>query len=128
MAVGAQNPATISIIEQHEIANDFVLIWSNARAEDTQRSITLALRQVSQYLVVGAIFLNDVNDVLDGAGFADAFGHRTRRLARANRREGFGEAVAAIVLINQSRQSRQVAFFRKRYERNRAKVRMRIEP
>jgi hypothetical protein len=46
-------------------------------------------------LVVGAVLLDDVDDVLDEAGFADALGDGPGGLVLPGALEAFGDALAA---------------------------------
>ena len=80
MAVGAQNAAAIGVVQQRKIADELVFIRRDAFAKDAQIGVAVAVRHVAEHLVVGAVFLDDVNDMLKDAGFADAFRHGPRGL------------------------------------------------
>ena len=65
MAVGAQNAAAIGIIQKDEIVHELMLVGSDALAELAQISVAVAFPDIAEDLVVGAVFLDDVNDVMD---------------------------------------------------------------
>src|ERR1035438_1569243 len=55
----------VEIIEQDEFARQFVEVGGGVFPEEDQRRVAVALSHVAQHLVVGAVFLNDVDDVFD---------------------------------------------------------------
>ena len=66
MAVGAHIAVHIEIIEQHELARDLVFVGRDLFPEQHEGGIAVAFLHIPEHLVVGAVFLNDVDDVLDG--------------------------------------------------------------
>src|SRR5437867_3827038 len=88
MAVGALDARAIGVVEQNKFATDFVLVGRHALAKNAQRRITVALWHVAQHLVVGAVFLDDVEDMLEDAWFPDPLRNWPRRLAGAWRQRG----------------------------------------
>ena len=74
VAVGADFAFDIEVIEQDEVAGEFVMIRRDAFGEETEFGIAVALRQVAEDLVVGAVFLDDIEAVFDRAGGTDAGG------------------------------------------------------
>ena len=78
VAVGAQDAAAIGVVQQRKIADELVLVGRDAFAENAQIRVAVAGRHVAENLVVSSVFLDDINDVLEDAGFADAFGHGLR--------------------------------------------------
>ena len=68
-----------------------MLVRRHALAENAQAGIAVAGLHVAKHLVVTAVFLDDVNDVLEHAGFADAFWHRHRRVVGTRRQLGLRE-------------------------------------
>ena len=75
MAVGADIGADIEVVEQHEVIGDLVMIGRDVLAEEHQRRVAIALLDIAENLVVGAVFLHDVDDVLDGRGIGGTRGH-----------------------------------------------------
>ena len=65
MAVRAENAGAIGVIEQHELAHHLVLVRRDALAEDAERGVAVAFLDVTEDLVVGAVFLDDVEDVFE---------------------------------------------------------------
>ena len=83
MAVGAHLALDIKIVEQHEFARELVVVGRDFFTEQTQARIAVALRQIAQDLVVGAVLLDDVDAILDRAGFTHSSGNRVVRRALA---------------------------------------------
>ena len=75
VAVGAEDAGAVGVVEQDELADELVLIGSDLVAEDAEVWIAVAFLDVAEDLIVGAILLDDVDDVLDEARFADALGN-----------------------------------------------------
>ena len=70
MAVGADFGIRVEIVQQHELAGEPVQVGRDALREQAQLRIAVALRQVAQDLVVGAVLLDDVEAVFDWAWLA----------------------------------------------------------
>src|SRR5262249_21658050 len=64
----------IDVVEQHEFASELVMIGGDGFGEEAEVWITIALLHVAEDLIVGAILLDDVEAVLDGAGLAELRG------------------------------------------------------
>ena len=95
VAIGAEDASAVGVIEQHEIAHELVLIGRDALAEDAERRIAVAGRDVAEDLVVGAVFFDHVDDVLDATRLANALGDGARELAGAGGEAGGHDGVAA---------------------------------
>ena len=74
VAVGALDAATIGVVQEGELADQSVLIRRDAFPENAKAGVAIAGGHVTQYLVVGAVLLDNVNDVLENTRFADALG------------------------------------------------------
>jgi len=127
VAVGAQDAAAIRVVEQHELADELVMIRCDPFTEDAEGGVAVALRQITESLVVGPVPLNDIHDVPDGVGLADALRHRPWRLAWSRLGQRWGNPVASVVLVNRGGELRQIPCLGQRHQRNRAEVMMRIE-
>ena len=114
MAVGAEDAGAVGVVEQHELAGQLVLVGRDALAEDAEGRVAVALFHVAQHLVVGAVLLDDVDDVLEDARFAHALGHGARRLAGARRQGGLLEQRIAHVGQRRAGVGRQLAARRAR--------------
>jgi hypothetical protein len=66
MAVSGNFPAIVEIVEHAELQREFVLVGRDVCAIHGERWIAVAHRQVAENLIVGAIFLEDVDHVADG--------------------------------------------------------------
>src|SRR5260370_37573683 len=88
MAVRAEYSRAVCIIEQHEIPNHFVLVWRESLTKDAQRSIAIALFQIAKHLIVGAVLLDNINNMFEHARLADTLRHRPGRLTRPRRPSG----------------------------------------
>ena len=66
MAIGADIGVDIEVIEEDELIGKFVMIGRDLLAEDGKRGIAIAFADVAQDLIVGPVFLDDVDDVFDG--------------------------------------------------------------
>ena len=87
-----------------------------AFAKDTERRIPIALGKVAQYLIVGTVFLDDVNDMLEHARLPDAFGHGARRLVRSRWQPRFPQQSIAHVTQRNLGHPRQLPFTRHGYQ------------
>ena len=83
VAVHADFAIAIQIVEQDVFAGELVVVGGHRLAVNGELRIAVAgglaagIPEVAQHLVVGAVFLDDVEDILDGAGVADFGGdHR----------------------------------------------------
>ena len=81
MPVRAEDAGAIRVIQQHEVAHHLVLIRGDVFAEDAERRIAVALFQRAEDLIVGAVLLDDIDDVLEHARLAAALRHRACGLA-----------------------------------------------
>ncbi len=79
MAVHADLAIAVQIIEQHELPGQPVVIRGDFLAENGEPRVAVALTEIAQHLVVGAIFLDDVEHVLDGRPNADVAGNNSGR-------------------------------------------------
>src|SRR5262249_10345224 len=66
MAVHADFSIAKQVVQQDELAGDLMVVGSYLFTEDGEPRIAVALAEVAQHLVVGAILLDDVEDMLDG--------------------------------------------------------------
>src|ERR1700691_2650358 len=66
MTVAGNLSTVVEIVEHAELQCQFVLVRSDVGAVHGERGGAVAGFHVSQNLVVGAIFFDDVNNVLDG--------------------------------------------------------------
>ena len=65
MAVGRDVPVAVQVVQQHELLGQLVMVGRHVAAEHHQRRVAVAPGQVAEDLVVGAVLLDDVEDVLD---------------------------------------------------------------
>ena len=86
VAVVADLGVDVEVVEQHELARQRVRVRRHLLAEDGQRRIAVALLEVAEDLIVGAVLADHVEHVLDRRGIADAARDRRRR-RRAGRRQ-----------------------------------------
>jgi hypothetical protein len=75
VTVGAEDAAAISVVKEDEFADELVLVRRHLFAEDAQGRVAVSRSDVAEDLVVGPVFLDDVNDMLEDARLADALGH-----------------------------------------------------
>src|SRR5262249_44432809 len=86
-------PGGVVVVEHYELLRQRVKVRRDRPAEERQRGIAVALRQVAEHLIVGAVLLDDVDDVFDRRLLILARRHRehadrldaSRRLAAADR-------------------------------------------
>ena len=83
VAVGAEDAGAVGVIEEDEIADQAVLVGGDVLAEDAEARVAVAAAEGAEDLVGGAVLRDDVDGVLDEAGFADAPGDGARGLAGA---------------------------------------------
>ncbi len=90
MAVTGNVATSIEIIEDAELTSELVLIGRDVLTVHRQGRIAIACAEITEDLVVGAIFFDDVDDVPDlvlTGGEADAVGIAARGV-------GFGDLLA----------------------------------
>src|SRR5262249_39117167 len=87
MPVDAYFAVAIEIVQDHKLLRQAVLVGSNLAPKDGQAGIPVAFGQIAEYLIVGAVLFDDVDDVLNGRPGADLAGHDGRRI----RRPSFGQ-------------------------------------
>src|SRR5262249_4237142 len=96
MTVGADFRFGEKVVEKDKFASEFVVVWRGAFGKKAQFWIAVALGQVAENLVVGAIFFNDVEDVFDRAWLARCERNRITLGARRRDLRGCGEWRASI--------------------------------
>src|SRR5579872_1954003 len=77
VAVAGDFAAVVEVVENAKLQREFVLVGRDVFAVHGQRRIAIADLQVAENLIVGAVFLDDIDDVLDGilaAGESDGAG------------------------------------------------------
>ena len=72
---------TVVVVEQRELLGQRVVIRRDVASELHERRIAVALRHVAEHLIVGAVLLDDVEDVLDRRPLAEM--HRDRIVRRS---------------------------------------------
>ncbi len=87
VAVGADFGICVKIIQQHKVTGQPVLVRRDALRENAEARIAVAQWQVAKDLIVGAIFLHDVDTILDRTAATRRGGNRvswirSRRHAR----------------------------------------------
>ena len=97
VAVVADLGVDVEVVEQHELARDRVGVRRDVLAEEREVRVAVALRQVAEHLVVGAVLADHVEDVLDRRRLADPA--RDRRALGAP-----GRRVAAPVVVGADRE------------------------
>jgi len=65
MAIEADRAASVEIVEQHVLLGQGVVIRSDLTAVEDQLGVPIAFGDIAEDLVVGAVFLDDEEDVLD---------------------------------------------------------------
>ena len=75
VTVGANIAVDVKIIEQDEFAGEFEVIGSLFFAEQDEGGIPVSFAEATEDLIVGAIFFDDVDDVLDGRGLPGSRGY-----------------------------------------------------
>ena len=102
------------------------MVGGDVLAEDAERRVAVALGQIAEHLVVGAVLLDDIDDVLEDARLADALGHGPGRLVRARGQFGFLQQTVAEVVQRRLGQARQFPLVRHRHQRQGAEILMRV--
>ncbi len=65
VAIGAHFAIGIKVVEQHKLCGQLVLIGGIFFAKKQQRSIAIATRNITKYLIVSSVFFDDVKHVFD---------------------------------------------------------------
>ena len=76
VSVGADLAVDVEVVEQHELAGQGVVVGRDGLGEEAKVRVAVAFGHVAEDLVVGAVFLDDVDDILDRRGIADLGGDR----------------------------------------------------
>ena len=70
--VGADFALDVEIIEQDELAGQFMVVRRDALGKKTERRIAIALRKIPENLIVGPVLFDDVEAILDRRRTAEA--------------------------------------------------------
>ena len=81
VAVGADFAVNIEIVQEHELPGQGVMIGRDPLGKNAKRRIAVALADIAEDLVVGPVFLDDIDAMLDRAGLADFGRYRIVGLA-----------------------------------------------
>ncbi len=74
MPLGRYFAVAIEVVQQDELPGQAMGVGRDFFREDAQVRIAVAFLHVAEDLVVGAVFANDVDAILDRAGIADLGG------------------------------------------------------
>ena len=99
MAVAGDLAAVVEIVEHSELQSEFVLVGSDVGAVHGERGIAVADFQIAEDLVVGAVFLDDVDHVLDrilAAGEIDCAGIAVKQVVSFDRLCEFGQLLSRV--------------------------------
>lgn len=64
-AVAGDFAAVVEVVQQDKSLGQCVQVGRHVPPEDAAGGVTVALRQIAEHLIVGAVFLHDVDDMLD---------------------------------------------------------------
>src|SRR5262245_54025131 len=65
MSISADDAASIKVVQRDEVAREPVMIRSDIPTELCQGRVAVALTQVAQHLIVGSVFFDDVEHMID---------------------------------------------------------------
>ncbi len=68
--VGADVGIDVEVVQQHELARQPVVVRRHFFSEQREGRIAVADAEITEHLVIGAVLLDDVDDVADGAVLA----------------------------------------------------------
>ena len=68
VAIHADLAICIEVVKQHILLGEGAVVRRDVIPEDTQIRIAITLWKVSKDLIVGSVFLDDVDHILDRAG------------------------------------------------------------
>ena len=97
MAICAEDAGAVGVVQEDKVFNKAMLIGGKFFAEDTERWIAIAGRNIAEHLIVSPIFFNDIDYVLDLARLADALGDHALGLMRTGRLEGEINLIPVII-------------------------------
>ena len=63
VAVGRHLAVAVEVVQQHELAGQLVVVGRDLLGEEAQVRVAIALLHVAEDLVVGAVLLDDVDDM-----------------------------------------------------------------
>ena len=78
MPVRTEYSTAVKVIQQHEFFDELVMIRRHLATEDAQAWIAFAFLDIAKHLVVGAIFFDDVQHMLEHRRLAVPLRHRPR--------------------------------------------------
>lgn len=73
VAIGTVAAGGVKVIEENELAGEGMVVGCDSFAEHGEGGITVAFFEIAEDLIVGSVFLDDVDDVFDEAGVTGAF-------------------------------------------------------
>ncbi len=65
MAIGGDHAVAIKVVQKNELLGQRVQVGGRLASEDAKLRVAVALADVAENLIVGAVFLDDVDDVLE---------------------------------------------------------------
>ena len=75
VAVGRHHAVAVVVVQQDKLLGQGVVVGRDPPTVVAELRVAVALGKVAEDLVVGAIFLDDIDDVLDGGGLAGMLRH-----------------------------------------------------
>ena len=76
MPIGAHLAINVEIIQQHKLIDERMVVRCYIFAKDTKAAIAVPFGNVPEQLIVGSVFFNNVNTMLDRTGFSYLRGNR----------------------------------------------------
>ena len=68
VAVGADFALDVEVVEEDELPGEGMMVRRDALGEQAERRVAVPLRHVAEDLIVGPVFLDDIDHVGDGTG------------------------------------------------------------
>jgi len=65
VAIRAQNTIAVIVIQQHKFTGKLVVIWCDLLTVQAQIWVPICAFDIPENVIVGPVFLDDVNDVLE---------------------------------------------------------------
>src|SRR5690349_5679967 len=114
MPVGGERSRVVEVVEQDELLGESMMIRRYLAPELHQARVSVALSQFAQELIVGPVFLDDVEDVLEDGWVPRADRDRLRgnpsrgRARLCTSGAAARKGIPAVVFEHRSREQRQL--------------------
>ena len=76
MTFGAEDSRAVGVVQEDEFASDLVLVRGKFFTENAKLGLAVAFGNITENLIIGAVFFDDINDMFKNRRFPCPFRNR----------------------------------------------------